>query len=94
MSRRVVVTGMAGVTSLGEDWQDIKTKMKAGETGIRYMQDWERYHDIGTRLAGPVDDFELPKHYSRKMLRSMGRVSRMAVYATDKALAHAGVLDN
>ncbi len=94
MSRRVVITGMAGVTSLGETWQQIKPKMQRGETGIRYMPDWERYHDISTRLAGPVEDFELPKHYSRKMLRSMGRVSRMAVYATENALSHAGILED
>nr|WP_234397705.1 beta-ketoacyl synthase N-terminal-like domain-containing protein [Sneathiella glossodoripedis] len=94
MSRRVVVTGMAGVTSLGETWEEIKPKMKKGETGIRYMQDWERYHDIATRLAGPVETFELPKHYTRKMLRSMGRVSQLSVYATEKALDNAGLLED
>lgn len=92
MSRRVVVTGMAGVTSLGQNWSDIKSKMEKGETGIRYMADWERYHDLGTRLAGPVEDFTLPKHYNRKVLRSMGPVSRMAVYATERALDQAGLL--
>lgn len=94
MSRRIVVTGMAGVTSLGESWSEISQKMQAGETGIRYMEDWEQYHDIGTRLAGPVTDFVLPKHYSRKALRSMGRVSRLAVYATECALSQAGLLDD
>lgn len=94
MSRRIVVTGMAGVTSLGEKWQDIKQKMRAGETGIRYMEEWERYHDIGTRLAGPVTDFTLPSHYSRKSLRSMGRVSHLSVYATECALSQAGLLED
>ncbi|OUR77180.1 beta-ketoacyl-ACP synthase II [Alphaproteobacteria bacterium 46_93_T64] len=94
MSRRVVVTGMAGVTSLGENWTDIQAKMKAGNTGICYMDDWERYHDIGTRLAGPVTDFTIPKHYSRKSLRSMGRVSHLSVYATECALTQAGLLED
>ena len=35
MTRRVVVTGMGGVTSLGEDWGTISARMRAGETGIR-----------------------------------------------------------
>lgn len=94
MTRRIVVTGMSGVTSLGESWTDIAPKMKAGETGIRYMEDWEQYTDLGTRLAGPADAFSLPKHYSRKALRSMGRVSHLAVYATEKALSDAGLLDD
>jgi len=89
MTRRVVVTGMAGVTSLGETWETIQRHMSEGKTGIRYMADWEKYHDIGTRLAGPVEDFKLPSHFSRKVLRSMGRVSRLAVYATENALAQA-----
>jgi len=94
MSRRVVVTGMAGVTSLGETWKDIQAKMSVGETGIRYMEEWERYHDLGTKLAGPVTDFELPKHYSRKALRSMGRVSHLSVYVTEQALTRAGLLED
>jgi len=94
MSRRIVVTGMSGVTSLGENWSAIRQKMQDGETGIRYMPDWERIEDMGTRLAGPVLDFSLPKHYSRKALRSMGRVSHLAVYATERALKDADLLEN
>ncbi|MEP3244225.1 MAG: beta-ketoacyl-ACP synthase [Sneathiella sp.] len=93
MTRRVVVTGMSGVTSLGENWTDIKREMQAGNTGIRYMEEWDRYGDLGTRLAGPVLDFSMPGHYSRKALRSMGRVSQLAVYATERALEDAGLLD-
>lgn len=94
MSRRIVVTGMSGVTSLGDNWADIRQKMQAGDTGIRYMAEWERYEDMGTRLAGPVLDFSMPKHYSRKALRSMGRVSHLAVFATENALNDAGLLDD
>ncbi|MBE7636508.1 beta-ketoacyl-ACP synthase [Sneathiella sp. P13V-1] len=94
MSRRVVVTGMSGVTSLGDNWDDIRTRMSKGETGIRYMSDWERYEDMSTRLAGPVEDFKMPSHFSRKALRSMGPVSRMAVAATEKALEDAGLLED
>lgn len=33
MSRRVAVTGMSGVTSLGSDYQSISKKIRAGENG-------------------------------------------------------------
>jgi len=92
--QRVVVTGMAGITSLGSDWPSIRAKMLAGRSGIRYMPEWERFPEMNTRLAGPVDDFAIPAHWTRKQSRSMGRVSQMAVAAGERALADAGLLGN
>jgi 3-oxoacyl-[acyl-carrier-protein] synthase II len=92
--RRVVVTGMGGVTALGEDWPTIKANFATGRTGIRRMQEWDRYTGINTRLAAPVIGFSVDERYPRKKLRTMGRVAQMAVYATERALADAGLLDS
>ncbi|MDP2698553.1 beta-ketoacyl-ACP synthase [Thalassospira sp.] len=91
MTRRVVVTGMAGITALGNDWATISSRMAAGETGIRRMHDWDGKYDLRTRLAAPVADFNLKGKFNRKQLRSMGRVAQMAVAATDNALEMAGL---
>ncbi|WP_373387135.1 beta-ketoacyl-ACP synthase [Pseudomonas alcaligenes] len=90
--KRVVVTGMAGITSLGSDWPTISANFKAGKSGIRRMDEWDRFSELNTRLGGPVDDFVQPKHWTRKQTRSMGRVSKLAVYAAERALEHAGLL--
>ncbi len=92
MTNRVVVTGMGGVTSLGERWEDISANMRAGKTGIRRMESWDFYDGLNTRLAGPVEGFDIDGRYPRKAVRSMGPVSKMAVYATEKALEMAGLL--
>jgi 3-oxoacyl-[acyl-carrier-protein] synthase II len=92
--RRVVVTGMAGVTSLGNSWAEVREKMGAGKTGIRRMESWDFYTGLNTRLAGPVEGFDVDKRYPRKMLRSMGPVSKMAVYATELALESAGLTED
>lgn len=92
--RRVVVTGMAGLTSLGSDWGSIERGLRAGQSGIRRMADWDRYPDINTRLAGPILDFTTPPHYSRKALRTMGRVAVLSTRATELALENAGLLDS
>jgi len=92
--RRVVVTGMAGITSLGSDWANIEAKFSANRSGIRRMHEWDRFTELNTRLAGPVDDFVVPAHWTRKQLRSMGRVSRLSVLAAERALADAGLLDD
>ena len=39
--KRVVVTGMAGITSLGETSDAIFAQFEAAKSGIRYMPEWE-----------------------------------------------------
>ncbi|MDO8313368.1 MAG: beta-ketoacyl-ACP synthase, partial [Sideroxyarcus sp.] len=90
--KRVVVTGMAGVSPIGSSWEQIKANLLEGKTGIRYMPEWDRFSDFNTRLAAPVTDFEKPAHFSRKLTRSMGRVALMATVVTERALADAGLL--
>jgi 3-oxoacyl-[acyl-carrier-protein] synthase II len=92
--RRVAVTGMAGITSLGGDWRTIRNNMRRGSTGIRYIEDWDRLVDLNTRLAGPADWFDPSSMYPRKKMRSMGRVAAMAVRSAELALAAAGLLDD
>ncbi|HEX4911256.1 MAG TPA: beta-ketoacyl-ACP synthase [Permianibacter sp.] len=92
--KRVVVTGMAGITSLGSDWASVSANLRAGKSGIRYMPDWERFDGLNTRLGGPVTDFAVPEHYSRKKIRSMGRVALLGTVATERALKDAGLLDD
>ena len=89
MSARVVVTGAGAISSLGNDWQAIKTTLKQLKNRVRYMSEWDVYPELRVRLASPVDDFELPSHYRKKQTRSMGRVAQMAVRATELAIESA-----
>ena len=92
--RRVVITGMSGVTSLGQSWDEIERNLKAGASGVQRMPDWEKYPDLLTRLAAPVTNFTLPPHYTRKTIRTMGRIAQMAVRSTEVALGDAGLKDD
>ena len=92
--RRVVVTGIGGITALGNDWGDIRARMARGETAIRHMPTWERFEGVNTRLAAPIQDFSVDDRYPRKKIRTMGPVARMAVRATEMALEDAGMLDD
>jgi 3-oxoacyl-[acyl-carrier-protein] synthase II len=83
---------MGGLTSLGEDWPTIRARLERGETGIRRMAEWDRYPSLHTRLAAPIPGFSVEDRYDRKKLRTMGPVSRMAVYATERALRDAGLV--
>ncbi|WP_213992852.1 beta-ketoacyl-ACP synthase [Sodalis sp. dw_96] len=92
MIRRVVVTGMGGVTAFGESWQSVSDGLHSGLNAVRKMPEWQIYDGLHTLLGAPIDDFRLPEHYTRKRTRSMGRVSLLATRATELALAQAGLL--
>jgi len=89
--RRVVITGMGGVTAFGESWHDVSRRLRAGENAVRKMPEWQVYDGLHTLLGAPVDDFVTPAHYSRKQIRSMGRVSLLSTRATELALEQAGL---
>jgi 3-oxoacyl-[acyl-carrier-protein] synthase II len=82
---------MGGVTALGEDWPTILACLKEAKTGVRVMPEWGRFSSLNTRLAAPILGFDVSRRYDRKKLRTMGPVSRMAVYSTERALADAGL---
>ena len=92
MMNRVVVTGASAITSMGCTWPEISARLQSGESCIRYMTEWDIYPDLRTRLGSPVDNFELPSHYTRRQSASMGRVAQMAVSATEQALLEADLL--
>jgi 3-oxoacyl-[acyl-carrier-protein] synthase II len=90
--KRVVVTGMAGISPIGSDWKTIRGRLQEMKNGITRMDDWDQFEELNTRLAAPVLGFEMPSHYGRKNLRSMGRVAQLAVRSSELALENAGLL--
>lgn len=91
-NRRVVITGMSGITAFGHQWSTIKQRMLEYKNAVVYVPEWEMYEGLQSRLAAPVKDFSLPAHITKKKSRSMGRVAQMAVVATEQALEDAQLL--
>ncbi|WP_459204650.1 beta-ketoacyl-ACP synthase (plasmid) [Ralstonia pseudosolanacearum] len=92
--KRVVVTGMGGVTALGFQWSDIQQALQRGRNAVRRMPEWDVFSALHSRLACPLPAFEVPSTYPRKKTRSMGPVSMYAVRATELALADAGLAED
>lgn len=90
--RRVVITGASGISALGHDWPSSEAALRAKRNKIQVIRAWDDIEGLKTRLGAPITDFETPKHYPRKKLRSMGRVSVMSVRASEVALEQAGLL--
>jgi 3-oxoacyl-[acyl-carrier-protein] synthase II len=90
LNRRVVVTGIGAITAIGSSWTEAQPRLESGRNAVVYMDSWD-YEGLYTRLAAPVIDFPGLPHLSRKRTRTMGRVSLMAVAATEQALRQAGL---
>lgn len=89
--KRVVVTGMGAVSALGNDWGTVRERLAGGRNAVVRMDAWGEIRGLNTQLGAPVPSFTLPPHYTRKLMRTMGRVSQMAVLASEAALADAGL---
>jgi 3-oxoacyl-[acyl-carrier-protein] synthase II len=92
VSRRVVVTGVGGLTPLGHDWNAIALRLRQRRNAVIRSDDWATYDGLATHLAAPAAPFDLPAHFDRKRTRSMGRVALLGTLATERALASAGLL--
>lgn len=90
--RRVVVTGIGALSPLGHDWQTVRQQLHSGRNVIREMHEWKDIEGLNTQLGCTVPHFDLPAHYNRKTMRSMGRVALMATRASELALESAGLL--
>ncbi len=91
MNRRVVVTGMAGLSPIGKDWKEVRDALFEGRSGVRRIDEWDEIEGLQTRIGAPVRDFATPTDYPRKKTRSMGRVSLLSTRATELALEDAGL---
>ena len=90
--KRVVVTGMAGISPIGNDWATILAHLQQQTNAVQFIDSWAEYSDLNTRIGAPAAAFDLPAHYNRKSTRGMGRVALMAVRASELALQDAGLL--
>jgi len=91
VTRRVVVTGIGAISALGSTWPVARQRLGTYRNAVVRMPSYAEYRGLNTNLAAPVD-FEPPAHYSRKQLRSMGRVAVLAVRASELALEQSGLL--
>jgi 3-oxoacyl-[acyl-carrier-protein] synthase II len=94
MTRRVAVTGMAGISPIGNDWSSIRTRLGEYRNAITRMQEWSDYEGLNTQLGAPAAPFALSEKYHRRATRSMGRIALMATRASELALQDAGLLDD
>ena len=91
--RRVVVTGMGIVSSLGHTVGSAFERLKTPRNCVRRSNDLATYKGLQTCLWAP-SGWTRPERYTRKVIRTMSPVSEMALDATEQALAQAGLMND
>ena len=92
-SRRVVITGMGGLTCLGNSVAEFWQGCVEGRSGIDYITlvRPEVYMNYPVHIDGEVRGFEPTDYMDRRDARRMARFSQMAVAATRQAIEDAGL---
>ena len=82
--RRVVVTGLGIVSSIGNNAEEVTASLRAGRSGIKFSQE---YADLGFRshVHGPID-IDPAEHIDRKLLRFMGSAAAYNYIAMQQAI--------
>jgi 3-oxoacyl-[acyl-carrier-protein] synthase II len=88
---RVAVTGIGLCSPIGNDLDAAAEALRSGRHGIVHKPEWDAIEHMATRLAAEVRDLDLSRLYPRRISRTMGRVSLLAAYASDQAVAQAGL---
>jgi len=86
--RRVVVTGLGIVSSLGNNKAEVKDSLYHGRSGIIFQQE---YADRGLRsnVAGSIKNLDIEALIDRKLLRFMAKGHAYAWLAMQEAIADA-----
>jgi 3-oxoacyl-(acyl-carrier-protein) synthase len=91
--RRVVVTGLGAISSLGTSAGELWERLLAGESGIRTAENLDPAI-INCTVRGDVDDEAVPNRFlDAKTLRNTSRFSRLGIEAAGEALIDAGLID-
>ncbi|MGJ8686331.1 MAG: beta-ketoacyl-ACP synthase I [Spongiibacteraceae bacterium] len=88
--KRVVVTGMGIVSSIGNNIPEVLTSLQEGKSGITAN---ETYKEMGFRsqVSGNIKNLDFKEHIDRKQLRFMGDAAAYSYIAMKEAIADSGL---
>jgi 3-oxoacyl-[acyl-carrier-protein] synthase-1 len=89
-NRRIVITGMGAVSSIGTGLSKNLEALKYGQSGVSFVPEW-RDTGLASQVAGlPEAEPECPIA-TRRVIRTSTSNARMALYASWEALQSAGL---
>ena len=86
--RRVVITGLGIVSSLGNNKNEVKDSLHAGRSGISFQPEYAE-RGLRSHVAGSIKNLNIEELIDRKLLRFMAKGHAYAWLAMQQAIADA-----
>jgi 3-oxoacyl-[acyl-carrier-protein] synthase II len=90
MNRRVVITGMGAISSLGCGADALWQSIKQGKSGISRIERID-VSDLPTQVGAEIRDFDPNPFLDRKEVKRMDRFTQYAIAATQMAVEEAKI---
>lgn len=88
--RRVVVTGMGGITPVGLSMPETWQSLLDGRSGVDYIDSFDA-STLAVKFAAEVKGFDVNQYISRREAHRMDRFTQFAVVASMEALNMSGM---
>ncbi|MCH9798602.1 MAG: beta-ketoacyl-ACP synthase I [Betaproteobacteria bacterium] len=88
--KRVVITGLGIVSSLGNNKDEVKNSLYEGQSGITYQPEYAE-HGLRSHVAGSVKNLDIEALIDRKLLRFMAKGHAYSWIAMQEAIADAAL---
>ena len=89
--KRVVITGLGVVSSIGNNKQEVTESLKAGRSGITHSDQFEEMK-LRSHVWGDIK-IDPSEHIDRKALRFMGNAAAYAHIAMQESIKDAGLVE-
>jgi 3-oxoacyl-[acyl-carrier-protein] synthase II len=91
MKRRVVVTGLGLITACGNSVNETWDSLINGKSGADYIKKFDT-EKFDVKFACEVKDFDPLLLIDKREARRMGAFSQFAIFASDEAVKHSGLI--
>lgn len=90
--RRVVVTGMGIISSIGNDIEEVTASLRAGKSGIIAAPDYAE-KGFRSQIHG-MPQIDVTEHIDKRQMRFMGQGAAYNFLAMEQAIADSGLEEN
>jgi 3-oxoacyl-[acyl-carrier-protein] synthase-1 len=90
--KRVVITGMGIVCSLGNNKQEVLESLKNAKSGIEFTPDYAELK-MRSQVSGTIKNIDPSEHIDRKQLRFMADAAIYSSIALKEAIAQSGLTE-
>lgn len=91
--KRVVITGVGIVSSIGNNVEEVTQSLKDGQSGIVFAPEYAE-NGLRSQVHGAIKNLEFKDHIDRKQLRFMGDAAAYTYIAMQQAVKDSGLTED